>query len=77
MCYICCSMLVVMSLKKSQLETKRVGKINKKLQEQEASLCAVHNSPLKKDKERLNLVHFRNVEEEFRSRHQIKTSRNS
>ena len=43
---------------------KRVGKINKKLQEQEASLCAVHKSPLKKDKERLNLVHFRNVEEE-------------
>ena len=76
MCYICYSMLVV-TVSEKVSETKRVGKINKKLQEQEASLCAVHNSPLKKDKERLNLVHFRNVEEEFSSRHQIKTSRNS
>ena len=76
MCYICYSMLVV-TVSEKVSETKRVGKINKKLQEQEASLCAVHKSPLKKDKERLNLVHFRNVEEEFRSQHQIKTSRNS
>ena len=49
MCYICYSMLVV-TVSEKVSETKRVGKINKKLQEQEASLCAVHKSPLKKDK---------------------------
>ena len=54
------------SLKKSQ--TKHVGKINKKLQHQVVFLCAAHWSPLKKDTESINLVYFRSVEEEFRSR---------
>ena len=63
------------SLKKSQ--TKHVGKINKKLQHQVVFLCAAYWSPLKKDTESINLVYFRNVEEEFRSRNQIKTSHNT
>ena len=43
-------------------------KINKKLQHQVVFLCAAHWSPLKKDTESINLVYFRSVEEEFRSR---------
>ena len=52
-------------------------KINKKLQHQVVFLCAAHWSPLKKDTESINLVYFRNVEEEFRSRNQIKISHNT
>ena len=51
--------------------------INKKLQQQVVFLCAAHQSTLKKNKERINLVHFRNVEEEFRSQNQMTTSHNT
>ena len=51
--------------------------VDKKLQYQKVFLCAARWSLLKKCKERIHLVHFRSVEEEFRSRSQIKTSRNS
>ena len=49
--------------------------IIKKLHRQEVFLCAAHQSPLKqkKFKKRINLVHFRNVEEEFPSRNQMTT----
>ena len=36
-----------------------------------------HFSPLNKNKKGINLVHFRNVEEEFHSRNQMMTSHNA
>ena len=75
MCYIYCSMLVVTI--PEEVSDKASEKINKKLQHQVVFLCAAHWSPLKKDTESINLVYFRNVKEEFRSRNQIKTSHNT
>ena len=77
MCYICCSMnVVIVPEEVSAKDETRWKNEQKVIRARSLSLCCSLVS-VKKDKERINLVHFRNVEEEFRSRNQIKTSRNS
>ena len=78
MCYICNS-VVSCNHSWTTLNWRRNAskEINKKLQQQVVFLCAAYQSPLKKNKERINLEHFRNVEEEYSSQNQMTTSHNA
>ena len=53
-------------MKKSELETKRNGKIIQKVTTARSLPLGRSLVSVKKKNERINLVHFSNVEEEFR-----------
>ena len=74
MCYMCCSMLAVIIPGELSVETERVERNKQKVTTARSlplccSLVSVEKSII--------LAHFRNVEEEFRSRNQTMTSFNT